>query len=131
MTKPLIKRWVEALRSGAYRQTTAGGLRMLRRTGNVEKCGYCCLGVLAELVDPLAWVPTPSDMYNERYQWREPTEGYMSDGVLPHEWWDNHIGNTHDPDTNAFVDQSYLATRNDGGDDFSVIADMIERAYLS
>jgi hypothetical protein len=40
--KPEIKsRWLEALRSGDYKQTTA----TLRSTDN----GYCCLGVLCEL----------------------------------------------------------------------------------
>lgn len=45
---PAIKeKWVAALRSGAYEQ----GRNQLR-TAN----GYCCLGVLCDLIDPDGWV---------------------------------------------------------------------------
>jgi hypothetical protein len=40
------KRWVEALRSGNYKQTT-GALR--------KDDGFCCLGVLCDIVDPKGW----------------------------------------------------------------------------
>ena len=41
------RRWTEALRSGRYRQTT-GKLRALDG-------GYCCLGVLCDVVAPHLW----------------------------------------------------------------------------
>lgn len=45
---PEIKaKWVAALTSGEYEQTR----NYLRRVGN----GYCCLGVLCEVVDPGQW----------------------------------------------------------------------------
>jgi hypothetical protein len=40
------KRWVEALRSGNYKQTTG-----CLRNGD----GFCCLGVLCDIVDPEGW----------------------------------------------------------------------------
>lgn len=43
MDKEIKKVWVEALRSGEYKQ----GFRMLNNLG--EDGGYCCLGVLCEL----------------------------------------------------------------------------------
>ena len=41
------KKWVEALRSGRYRQTT----EVLRRTRRKDRdpAGYCCLGVACEV----------------------------------------------------------------------------------
>lgn len=47
--KELVKLWVEALRSGQYRQI-ADRLRRELDTGY----GYCCLGVLCEIAKPLA-----------------------------------------------------------------------------
>lgn len=46
--------WLEALRSGKYKQ----GTRFLRSPGDE----FCCLGVLCDLVDSTKWktVPTPS-----------------------------------------------------------------------
>jgi hypothetical protein len=41
MDRELVKRWIDALRSGEYRQ----GMGTLRK-GNE----YCCLGILAELI---------------------------------------------------------------------------------
>jgi len=46
--KELVKQWVEALRSGKYRQI-ADRLRRELDTGY----GYCCLGVLCEIAKPL------------------------------------------------------------------------------
>lgn len=43
MNPELKAKWIEALRSGKYEQTT----KVLK-----DKKGYCCLGVLRELIDP-------------------------------------------------------------------------------
>lgn len=43
MNPKLKAKWIEALRSGKYKQTT----KVLK-----DKKGYCCLGVLRELIDP-------------------------------------------------------------------------------
>ena len=46
MDKKLKTRWIKALRSGKYPQAT-NGLR--------TETGYCCLGVLCDLIDPSKW----------------------------------------------------------------------------
>lgn len=51
MNAEIKQRWLDALRSGKYRQ----GSRVLRSESNK----YCCLGILCELVDPAGWRPTP------------------------------------------------------------------------
>lgn len=52
----LKQRWVSALRSGKYHQ----GHGCLRDIDN----NYCCLGVLADLIDPEAWSYTPEYALN-------------------------------------------------------------------
>jgi len=42
MKKNVAKKWVKALRSGKYKQSR----EMLKNSG-----GYCCLGVLCEILD--------------------------------------------------------------------------------
>lgn len=46
MDKELKKRWVAALRSGEYNQ----GRYTLR-----SRDGFCCMGVLCDLIDPEGW----------------------------------------------------------------------------
>lgn len=47
MSKSLKNKWVAALRSGKYEQTT-GRLRRVRASG-IHLTGHCCLGVLQEV----------------------------------------------------------------------------------
>jgi hypothetical protein len=54
----LKARWIEALRSGRYKQGT-GRLRSFYDE-------YCCLGVLLDIIDPTRWVQEPL-----RYTWNE------------------------------------------------------------
>ena len=44
-------KWLEALRSGAYNQTTS----RLKRRDEQGAMYYCCLGVLCDIVDPEGW----------------------------------------------------------------------------
>lgn len=46
MNKELRDKWVAALRSGEYPQTQ----QHLK-----DACGYCCLGVLLDIDDPIGW----------------------------------------------------------------------------
>ena len=48
MKREIAKRWVEALTSGKYEQTT-GKLQRTEPGENGEPVGFCCLGVLCEL----------------------------------------------------------------------------------
>ncbi len=99
MNEDLKKRWVAALRSGKYEQ----GHNSLRRSDGT----FCCLGVLADIADPSAWV------WTSVWQW------HGDDQTIPDpEGID--IGLTR-------TNQEVLATMNDCGDSFSKIAEHIER----
>lgn len=103
---PSIKQaWIEALRSGEYKQGT-GCLR--------EDDRYCCLGVLVDL-----------HIKKHDLEWEKLGEDYHFDGsaaTLPAvvlEWAGLHIDN---PTVNGLA----LATWNDSGESFQWIADLIE-----
>lgn len=49
MNQEIKQKWVEALRSGKYKQ----GQGYLRKGNN-----YCCLGVLCDLHDDKEWIPS-------------------------------------------------------------------------
>ena len=115
MEKEMKQRWIDALRSGKYKQ----GESMLRRfegdDGDTE-ASYCCLGVLCELENP------DSDVIEE----------YQDEGIelIPEDALDGY-GLTD-------TQQNRLAALNDGGTvegmklqkcNFGDIADYIER-YL-
>lgn len=52
MDKTWKRRWVKALRSGEYQQGTGTLCRFDPREGSLQ---FCCLGVLADIVDPDGW----------------------------------------------------------------------------
>lgn len=102
MSADLKNRWVEALRSGKYKQAQHS-----MRTGQNE---FCCLGVLCDIVDPEGWVGGPDEDGEYVH--------YLSDAAFP-----------LDPrkDFGLLVAQAqHLAEANDGGDSFAEIADWIE-----
>ena len=72
MDPELKTRWLEALRSGKYPQ----GRMCLRSKDN----HYCCLGVLADLIDPTQW----SKPENVDWHWRAEVVDEDDDGYL--EW---------------------------------------------
>lgn len=101
------KKWVEALRSGEYKQAT----KALRR-GN----GYCCLGVACDLYAKETGIGWEQDF----------TLGYLFLGgnlVLP-ERVKNWLGLTNNQ--GAWGYNSSLTEANDGGATFNEIADIIE-----
>lgn len=93
----LITKWLEALRSGKYPQ----GRSRLHGHG-----GYCCLGVLCDIVDPSKW----KDLE------------YDGDVSLPPKYIMDMAGLKID-------DVKYLASKNDYGVPFKDIADIIEARY--
>lgn len=134
--KPEVKaRWIEALRSGQYRQTSG----LLRRNvppadGGVQ---HCCLGVLCDLYDPTRWEKEESASYSVY-------DSFGIYGLTPTvEGWadfsDSYIfTKEHIPEEilqlikerNGRIDGSYnLANLNDSGATFAQIADIIEK-YL-
>jgi hypothetical protein len=110
MDQVLKDQWVAALRSGAYKQ----GQKQLRREGDF----FCCLGVLCDLVSPNGWLPGYYDSdqggayfgygYGANTNSSMPSDAMLADVDLPG------------------VIASDLATMNDEGNTFAVIADYIE-----
>jgi len=95
----IIKEWIEALRSGKYIQTQ-GNLRC--------EDGFCCLGVLGDLINPDAW-----DKY----------ENYINDS----EGVQVHYGSYLPSCILALKTQRNLAGINDGNTGFGIVADEIEK----
>jgi hypothetical protein len=115
--KAELKRvWVEALRSGKYKQTQ-GTLH------NLNTGGFCCLGVAAAV-----WgLATPEKMGTSA-PWHEgPTEVYelldWTVGKVPYEGRDGVEEFKRHP---ALVEGIEM---NDAGKPFTEIADMIERDW--
>jgi hypothetical protein len=78
MTPELKKRWTDALRSGQYIRA-----QTVLRT----PCGYCCLGVLLDVVDPNGWTnPYPNIMIHRKGKSNKDDEmggeNYIADEVL-------------------------------------------------
>jgi hypothetical protein len=86
------KKWIKALRSGQYEQTT-GELKNFQ--------GYCCLGVLREIMDP-------SDASESKGGDLLSTKQLAKCGL----------------DSRR---QEFLAELNDGGSTFEEIADYVEK----
>lgn len=62
MKKAIRDAWVQSLRSGLYPQIQ--GQLCRKEKGGL---GFCCLGVLADVVDPAAWGAPPEDEGGTRY----------------------------------------------------------------
>lgn len=108
MNPEVKQRWLDALRSGKYKQ----GKRYLRAASkqNHDSYAYCCLGVLCDLMNPKGW-------RGSLFTWSSPADqkiGYLPDSLgrelgLPHEL------------------QCSLAQMNDSDEaDFNEIAEWIE-----
>jgi hypothetical protein len=105
----LIDAWLDALRSGDYKQ----GIAALRWGRHTEAQEYCCLGVLCDVLDPGGWdLPDTAG--------RSPFAGRVTD--LPEEVR-VRVGLSH-------VQMTVLIEMNDGGRgsrDFFGIANAIEK----
>lgn len=122
MNVEIKRRWVEALRSGRYRQ----GRQVLVEPDHILGDAFCCLGVLCEIavqdgviVRGGQWYRDPKDPMDENcvalpmavLKWSElPTEGHCASEVV--------LGK-----------DIYLTTLNDDRKyDFNQIADVIEKS---
>lgn len=108
MNADLKAKWLEALRSGRYQQAR-GALRRDTSTKGSEEVGYCCLGVLCDIVGPEEWDHTGTGVAI----WRHAA------GSLP-------------ANLRVEIDLDYrvekdLIDANDSGKDFGLIADIIEQ----
>lgn len=102
----VLRLWVDALRSGKYRQTE-GGLR--------DAQGYCCLGVLCDLARKDGGPSWRVNIFGLR-------EYMGSDALLPSPVAE-FVGLTESQ-------QVQISKRNDSGETFRQIADYIEATYL-
>lgn len=110
MMKPeLKKQWVEALRSGEYKQ----GEGTFKRAIKGEE-SFCCLGVLCDILDPEGWKVKRTTSGN--YQiFLHPLGG----------------GFSLNPEIGLPAVEAYqLAGMNDEGTTFNTIADIIEKSDL-
>lgn len=98
LTKQLKTKWIRALKSGKYKQTT-GALK------NHE--GFCCLGVLCDLINPKGWRGDKDYEFN----FNGSRTGFMPVrmGILPKKI------------------QKQLADLNDNGESFEDIAEYIKK----
>jgi hypothetical protein len=93
MTRPeftydLEQKWLKALRSGKYAQTT-GTLCKVSGTGDSLNKSYCCLGVLAEvLVDECVLPPTEVGLIDR-------STGTVHTTELPYDMATARYGETH------------------------------------
>ena len=104
---PEIKtKWLEALRSGKYKQ----GVRVLRSIHD----DYCCLGVLCDLIAPEKWVkPDYGNSMFFRSNYGDKKSHFPPDEVRNAAGLSLENGDT-------------LAAKNDDGQSFEQIAKFIE-----
>ena len=108
------KKWVEALRSGKYKQTE-GTLKGKDEEGRDR---FCCLGVACDISGLSTWESTKVNgrVYDGNY-------GVLPDSVQQWLGMDTSKGSYR----NQFGDMYSLTQMNDDCLDFDMIADMIEQ----
>lgn len=121
MKKEWADKWVEALRSGRYKQS-------MRELRNVR--GYCCLGVLCEISGLGEWRENNVNNYLHAFDFLNATT------ILPEQVQElvemkNPNGEIMDSaNTNTRYDENVcLATMNDRGSSFEDIAKVIEERW--
>lgn len=130
MDQEVKRRWVEALRSGEYRQ---GAGRLGSRVGE-EKPKYCCLGVLCEVAKdrlgdiPMYWADrdfSVGSVLHVDYEGSYPSLRVAKALGLSGAWGEFPEGTPYGLDES----DDHLARLNDDGFTFSQIADLIEWAF--
>ncbi len=113
---PAIKqKWIEALRSGEFKQ----GQSYLKRDDK-----FCCLGILCELHriatnDAEGWGSYSLAPFTNQY--------HGQSGVLPSIVQDWAGLNYHNYSTNPMINGESLSALNDAGRTFEEIAELIEK----
>lgn len=113
---PVIQKWVKALRSGAYQQGR-------NRLHSVQGDTYCCLGVLCAIAANEGVVEETSNGTAYRYA---GDVNYLPLVVQQWAGLDNR-----DPSFPLCGIAGSLAKMNDRGEDFSAIAEVIEKSLLT
>jgi len=119
MNKNLVKKWIKALRSGKYKQTS-GSLHDVN--------GYCCLGVACKVYKDTKGITKSIRSVagvickNKR---RDDKSEHIHNKVVAKAFGLNRIS-----DLDYLYTQGRLASMNDLGNSFSDIADYIEENIL-
>lgn len=108
MDTTIKAKWLEALRSGRYAQA--------REVLRDENDCFCCLGVLADLIDSTQWSQSLADS-------EEAGKHCYPYGVSMETMISGEIRNSVGLSEKTAID---LAGKNDDGESFSQIADYIE-----
>jgi hypothetical protein len=103
------KRWLEALRSGKYKQ----GKKLLRSYNNE----FCCLGVLQDLVEPDEWI-----LRIEEFSRHVPRYCYQTTDA----YWSQLSREVLEHVNLSKTDMITLSVLNDNGISFEEIAQWIE-----
>lgn len=119
-----IRKWVDALRSGDYRQG-----RGALRSGYEPETSYCCLGVACDVSDVGGW---SGNVYRTTDEYGHSSS---ASSVLPYEvadWLDIGTRDRSNPDlvdiAGDLIDA--IAANDSLGWTFDDIADALERTYL-
>jgi hypothetical protein len=108
---PTIKqKWLDALRSGRYKQ----GKLVLRSAEN----RFCCMGVLCDVINEAGWDES-GVIRTGRYVYVGPHGNKCSSFIPPDVAEAAQLDTTYEPG---------LTIKNDRGESFDQIADYIERA---
>lgn len=120
MNSDLKQKWIEALRSKKYQQGS-GALRSCPL--DVHKSEFCCLGVLADIINPDGW---KYEYDYERWVW-SPLQSTEYDNTPFSTFCHTHMGIETRKTINLNREkESVLVAMNDGGRTFDQIADYIE-----
>ena len=124
MKQKIARIWVDALRSGEYKQV-GGRLKTLE--------GYCCLGVLCDLAVDRGIIPAPILNVNSGLNLSVFTFGkqklFLPSEVMEWAGVNSSTGDIplSDPAVPASFSTANLSKLNDSGVDFKTIAEVIER----
>lgn len=120
MNEELKQKWLKALRGREYKQTK----RALRTLD-----GFCCLGVLCDVIDPNKWSPNPSDSIKYNYDFGL---GTLESSVVcqnVHKELGSALGDLKDTIEYKGGYFACLTELNDAGMSFEEIADIIEKQF--
>lgn len=115
MNKEIADKWVEALRSGKYKQGT-GSLCEITHSGE----HYCCLGVLCDIAN------IPYTIGSAPFKTYDGDKIGLSLGIMKKVGMESSLGRFRTINNGIQFDLSKL---NDGGRSFKEIADVIEQNW--
>lgn len=128
MKKEIADKWVAALRSGEYKQTT----KMLCKIEDGVK-SYCCLGVLTDMgINSGVEIPTVIECKpNYKMVMYKSTNQHWTYGVLPDQISDWAGMRTNSGSGSYKLSNNYFSLWqiNDAGYSFQQIADVIEKNW--